>query len=65
VPGYWTIDELAKELNVTMRKVQYDIKGNPRYNQLPKLKAYMAGKTFLVADEDALPYLHHERQKRS
>lgn len=40
IPHYWTVEELAAELGVTESKVQYDIKGNPSRNQLPRLKAY-------------------------
>lgn len=67
VPGYWTLDELAAELSVSLRKVQYDVTGRPAVNQKPSLKAYKAGPTFLVADADALEYIrkYQERQKNS
>ncbi|MEM8673222.1 MAG: DNA-binding protein [Cyanobacteria bacterium P01_G01_bin.67] len=64
VPGYWTIDELATELSVTIRKVQYDITGNPKRNRQACLKAYKAGPTFLVADTDALIYIKQQRERQ-
>ena len=62
VPGYWTIDELAAELEYSIRKIQYDITGNPQRNTPPKLKAYKAGSIFLVPDEDALTYIKQHRK---
>lgn len=67
VPYYWTIDEIAAELGVTGRKVQYDVKGNPQRNTPPKLKAYQVGMAFLVPDSDALEYIwqYQQRKKKS
>ncbi|PSF30450.1 DNA-binding protein [Aphanothece hegewaldii CCALA 016] len=62
VPGYWTLDELAAELGVSLRKVQYDVTGRPEANQKPSLKAYKAGPTFLVADAEALEYIQKYRK---
>ncbi len=62
VPGYWTVEELATELGASIRYVQYLIKGDPRRDLPPRLKAYKAGPTFLVADKDALDYLLKIRQ---
>ena len=64
VPYYWTVDELAAELGVTERKVQYDAKGQPEKNIPPKLKAYKARKTILVPEADALEYIWEYRQRR-
>jgi hypothetical protein len=64
VPGYWTVEELAAELGVTIRYVQYLIKGDPRKKNPDRLKAYRAGVTFLVADADALSYLWTARQSK-
>ena len=64
VPGYWTIDEIAAELEVTIRKVQYDVKGNPQRNTPPKLKAYKAGMAFLIPNSDALEYIWKYRQSK-
>jgi hypothetical protein len=62
VPGYWTLDELAAELGVSLRKVQYDVTGRPEVNRNPSLKAYKAGPTFLVADADAFEYIQKYRK---
>jgi hypothetical protein len=59
VPGYWTIDELAAELQVTVRKVQYDIKAKQG------TRIYKAGRTLLLSDTDALAYLWQQRHKKS
>lgn len=65
VPYYWTVDEIAEELGVTERKVQYDIKGNrPIKKNSPKLKAYKVGISFLVPDAEALEYIWNYRQKK-
>ena len=63
VPYYWTVDELAAELGVTDRKVQYDVKGNPQRNTPPRLKACQAGMAFLVPEADALEYIWQYRQR--
>ena len=59
VPGYWTIDELAAELQVTVRKVQYDIKAKQG------TRIYKAGRTLLLNDVDALAYLWQQRHRKS
>ena len=59
IPGYWTVEELANELGSTVRKVQYDINGDTK----TLLKAYRIGKSFLIADQDALQYLFKLRNK--
>ncbi len=64
VPYYWTVDELAVELGVTDRKVQYDVNGQPQKNIPPKLKAYKAGMAFLVPEADALKYIWQYRQRK-
>jgi plasmid maintenance system antidote protein VapI len=64
VPGYWTVEELAEELGVTTRYVQYLIKGNPKRGIHIRLKAYKAGPTFLISDTDALQYLWSVRQSK-
>ncbi len=65
VPGYWTVDEIAEELGVTTRKIQYDIKGNPQLKKSsPKLKAYRIKLAFLVPDADALEYIWNYREKK-
>ena len=58
VPGYWTLDEIATELKVTVRKVQYDIKDDHA------IKIYKAGKTSLLCDSDALKYIDQNRRKK-
>ncbi len=62
VPGYWTIEELAKELEVSTRYVHYLIKGDPKKGVRKRFKAYNAGNSLLVADQDALPYIWETRQ---
>jgi AraC-like DNA-binding protein len=64
VPGYWTVEELAEELGVSTRYVQYLIKGNLKNRIKARLKAYKAGPTFLVADTDALEHLWEIRQSK-
>jgi len=63
VPGYWTVDELAEELGVSVRYVHYLIKGNPKRRMYPQFKAYNAGTNLLVADADALPYIQKARSR--
>lgn len=66
VPGYWTLDELAKEIGVSVRKIRYDITGYPEQNIKPNLKAYKAGRLFLVPDVAALEYIQrHQKRKKS
>lgn len=65
IPGYWTVEEIAEELGVTARKIQYDIKGNPQLKKSsPKLKAYRIKLAFLVPDIDALEYIRNYREKK-
>jgi hypothetical protein len=64
VPGYWTIDEIAAELGVTGRKVRYDITGYPEQNIKPNLKAYKAGRLFLVPDHAALEYIQRNQKRK-
>jgi predicted transcriptional regulator len=64
VPGYWTVEELAEELGVTVRYVQYLIKGDPKRGVRIRLKAYKAGPTFLISDTEALEYLWAVRQAK-
>ncbi len=63
VPGYWMIDELSAETGYSIRKIQYDITGNPQRKTPPKLKGYKAGSIFLVPDADALAYIKQYRTK--
>jgi transcriptional regulator with XRE-family HTH domain len=64
VPGYWTVEELAEELGVTVRYIQYLIKGKPKENKPPQINAYKAGFTYLVADIDALEYIKKARHMK-
>jgi predicted transcriptional regulator len=65
VPGYWTVEEMAEELGVTTRYVQYLIKGDPKKGTHPRLNAYKAGPTFLVSETDALSYFWKVRQLKN
>lgn len=64
VPYYWTIEELAEELGVSTRYVHYLIKGDLKRRIRIRLKAYNAGKSLLIADQDALQYLWEVRQSK-
>ncbi len=64
VPGYWTVKELAEELEISTRYVQYLITGNPKNRLPPQLKAYKADSAYLFADEDALAYIQKTRLRR-
>jgi hypothetical protein len=64
IPYYWTVEELAAELGVTIRKVQYDITGSVQRKHLPCLNAYKVGNAFLVAEADAIQYIIKERLKK-
>jgi predicted transcriptional regulator len=64
VPYYWTVEELAEELGVSIRYVQYLIKGNPKKGIRIRLRAYKAGPTFLISDTEALEYLWAVRQAK-
>jgi AraC-like DNA-binding protein len=61
VPGYWTVDEMAEELGVSIRYVHYLIKGNPKTRIRARLKAYKASSVYLIADTDALEYIKSVR----
>ena len=65
VPGYWTVDELAEELQVSRRYIHYLISGNPKRGVRIRLKAYNAGKSLLIADQDALHHIFDVRTSRS
>jgi len=65
VPGYWTVKELAEELEISPRYVQYLITGNPRNKLSPQIKAYKADSAYLFADEDALAHIQKTRIKRN
>ena len=64
VPGYWTVEEIAEELEVNIRTIQYLITGESRKNIPPRLKAYRIGKVSLVSDTDALNYLWQRRTSK-
>jgi transcriptional regulator with XRE-family HTH domain len=64
IPGYWTVEELAEELGVSIRYVQYLVKGNPSRKTLPKIKSYKMGLGYLIADQEAINYLWQARQSR-
>ncbi|PSF29076.1 DNA-binding protein [Aphanothece hegewaldii CCALA 016] len=64
VPGYWTVEEIAQELEVSIRYIHYLIKGDPRRKTPTRLKAYNAGKSLLIADQDALQYFWKVRQSK-
>jgi excisionase family DNA binding protein len=64
VPYYWTVEELAEELGVSVRYVQYLIKGDPKKGIRIRLRAYKAGPTFLISDTEALEYLWAVRQSK-
>lgn len=61
VPGYWTIKELANELEVSTRYVNYLITGNSKTRLPPQIKAYKADSSYLIAEQDALSYIHKTR----
>ena len=64
VPGYWTVEELANELGVSIRYVHYLIKGDPKNGIRIRLKAYNAGNSLLISDQDALQHLWNMRQSK-
>jgi hypothetical protein len=64
VPGYWTLEEIAAEIGFGARKVQYDVTGRADINLKPSLKAYKAGLTFLVPDDEALAYIQKYRNRK-
>jgi transcriptional antiterminator len=64
VPGYWTIEEIANELEVTTRRVRYDVTGLSSRNIKPNLDAYQIGRFFLISDENALDYIQRFRNRK-
>ncbi|ACK68467.1 hypothetical protein PCC8801_4559 (plasmid) [Rippkaea orientalis PCC 8801] len=64
LPGYWTLKEIATELNISFRRVGYDITGYPQKNIEPSLKAFKVGPIFLVSDENALEYIKRYRERK-
>jgi hypothetical protein len=64
VPHYWTLEEIAAEIGFSTRKVQYDVTGRANINLKPSLKAYKAGPTFLVPDDEALAYIQKHRNRK-
>ena len=65
VPYYWSVGEIATEVGVTPRRIQYEIKGNPRLkDKSPRLKAYKIGAVLLVPDADALEFIWNYRQRK-
>jgi hypothetical protein len=64
VPGYWTLEEIAAEIGMTSRKVQYDVLGRPEIGLKPSLKAYKVAKVLLVPDKDALEYIQRYRNRK-
>ena len=64
VPGYWTVDELAEELEASSRKVQFDITGHEKLRVKAKLNALKVGSVFLIPDADALEYIQQQRKKK-
>jgi hypothetical protein len=63
LPGYWTLEEIATEIGMTSRKVQYDVLGRPAIKLKPNLKGYLVAKVLLVPDEDALAYIQKYRNR--
>jgi hypothetical protein len=62
VPGYWTVDELKDELDVSRRYIHYCIKGDTRKKNPIYLKNYKVGSVLLVPDSEALPFLWKMKQ---
>ncbi|PSF34924.1 DNA-binding protein [Aphanothece hegewaldii CCALA 016] len=62
VPYYWTVEELAEELGVSTRYVHYLIKGDLKRRIRVRLKAYNAGKSLLIPEQEALQYLWEIKQ---
>jgi len=63
VPGYWSIDELAAELEVSTRFIQYRIKDDMQKKE-PMLKIFKIGSSILVSDTEALAFLREMRQSK-
>ena len=64
IPGYWTVKELAAELEVSTRYVHYLIKGDPKNNIRIQLEAYRDDNILLVPEQSALQHLWNIRQKK-
>ena len=64
VPYYWTVEELAAELEVSKRYVSYLITGDPKNGIRIQLKAYKANNSLLIPDQDALQYLWNVRESK-
>ncbi len=64
LPGYWTLEEIAAELDISPRRVGYDITGYPQKNIYPNLKAFKVGRIFFVTDENALEYIQRYRERK-
>lgn len=64
LPGYWTLEELAAELDLSTRRVGYDITGYPKKNIEPNLKAFKVAGVLFVTDEDALEYIKRYRERK-
>jgi predicted DNA-binding transcriptional regulator YafY len=62
VPYYWTVEELAEELGISVRKVQMDITGYEKLGVQAKLKAIKAKTLFLISDQDAFEYIQQQRK---
>lgn len=64
LPGYWTLEEIAAELDISPRRVGYDITGYPEKNIKPILKAFRVGRILFITDENALEYIRRYRQRK-
>jgi DNA-binding Xre family transcriptional regulator len=64
VPYYWTVEELAEELGISVRKVQMDITGYEKLGVQAKLKAIKAKTLFLICDQDAFEYIQQQRKPK-
>lgn len=64
VPGYWIVEELAEELEISVRKVQMDITGYEKLGVQPKLKAIKAKTLFLISDRDVFEYIQQQRKSK-
>jgi hypothetical protein len=64
LPGYWTLEEIAAELDISPRRVGYDITGYPKKNIKPNLKAFRVGRILFITDENALEYIKRYRERK-
>lgn len=64
LPGYWTLEEIAAELDISTRRVGYDVTGRPEKKIQPNLKAFKVGRILFVTDEDALEYIKRYRERK-